>query len=690
MAVDRFGSIETHGLVRLAAATPQASVANVGANADAILALARDAAGAGADIILFPELCLSSYAIDDLHLQDALLDRVEAEIGRIVETSRDLPIMLVGAPIRRAGRLYNAALAIGGGRLLGVVPKSYLPNYREYYEKRWFAPGAGLTALEVTVAGHDAPFGTDLLFAADNRPDFIFHVEICEDYWAPLPPSTFGALAGALILCNLSASNIIIGKARDRDLLSAAQSARCIAAYAYSAAGYGESTTDMAWDGQAMIHEMGDILAQSTRFGDAPELIYADIDVQRLRLERMRNGTFNDTAAAMGHPEQRFRKIGFTHSPQGGRETLHRPVRRFPFVPADPLRLDADCYEAFNIQVEGLVTRFRATSGRHMVIGVSGGLDSTHALIVAAKACDRLNLPRSSILGYTLPGFATGERTRSNAWALMNALGVTGEEIDIRPAARQMLADMGHPYAQGEPVYDVTFENVQAGLRTDYLFRLANRHGGFVVGTGDLSEMALGWCTYGVGDQMSHYAVNSGVPKTLIQYLIRWCIATDQFDAPTKAILTAILDTEISPELVPADSTGALQSTESRVGPYALNDFFLHHIARAGLPPSKVAFLAWHAWRDPAVGEWPPEYPESAKISYDLPTIRHWLENFLYRFFAISQFKRSALPNGPKVSPGGALSPRGDWRAPSDGNAIPWLDELAAALGSGQEAPPSR
>ncbi|WP_097093555.1 NAD(+) synthase [Novosphingobium sp. Chol11] len=685
MGAERFEAIETHGLVRLAAATPEASVADVGANAAAILRLAREAAGNGADIILFPELSLSSYAIDDLHLQDALLDRVEAEIGRLVEESADLPVLLVGAPVRRAGRLYNAALVIAGGKLLGVVPKSYLPNYREYYEKRWFAPGAGLAGLDIDLAGHRAPFGPDLIFEAEGRGDFIFHVEICEDYWAPLPPSTFGALAGALILCNLSASNIIVGKARDRDLLSAAQSMRCIAAYAYSAAGYGESTTDMAWDGQAMVHEMGDLLAESARFGDAPEIIYADIDAQRLRLERMRNGTFNDTAEAMGHPEQRFRKVAFEAVAAGKREGLYRPVRRFPFVPADPARLDADCYEAFNIQVEGLVTRFRATSGKHLVIGVSGGLDSTHALIVAAKACDRLGLPRSAILGYTMPGFATGETTKANAWALMKALGVTGEAIDIRPAARQMLADMNHPFARGEAVYDVTFENVQAGLRTDYLFRLANRHGGFVVGTGDLSELALGWCTYGVGDQMSHYAVNSGVPKTLIQYLIRWCIATNQFDAETDGILQAIVDQEISPELVPADASGAMQSTESRVGPYALNDFFLHHIVRWGQPPSKVAFLAWHAWRDMKEGSWPPGYPDSAKQAYDLPTIRHWLDNFLYRFFTISQFKRSALPNGPKVSGGGALSPRGDWRAPSDGTATLWLEELERRIGPADE-----
>ncbi|MET0240836.1 MAG: NAD(+) synthase [Sphingobium sp.] len=684
MTAEDFACLHAHGLVRIACATPAASVGDVSANVDAILAQGREAAAQGADLILYPELCISSYAIDDLHMQDALLNAVEAGIARLLEQSAALsPVLLVGAPLRRAGRLYNCALAISRGRLLGVVPKSHLPNYREYYEKRWFAPGVGLTGMTIAVAGVEAPFGTDLIFAASDLPDFIFHAEICEDYWAPVPPSTMGALAGALILCNLSASNITIGKSRERHLLSAAQSARCIAAYAYSAAGPGESTTDLAWDGQAMVHEMGDLLGESTRFGDDPELLYADVDVQRLRLERMRNGTFNDGAAALGHPETRFRRIAFDHAPALADIGLKRTVHRFPFVPDDPLRLDEDCYEAFNIQVEGLTKRLRATGGRHFVIGVSGGLDSTHALIVAAKACDRMALPRTAILAYTMPGFATGDDTKANAWALMNALGVTGSEIDIRPAARQMLADMDHPFAGGDPVYDVTFENVQAGLRTDYLFRLANHHGGMVVGTGDLSELALGWCTYGVGDQMSHYAANCGVPKTLIQYLIRWCVETAQFDGETDRILNAILDTEISPELVPADATGAIQSTESKIGPYALNDFFLHYVVRHGLPPSKIAFLAWHAWRDADAGEWPIAFPEAKKVAYDLPVIRHWLEKFLFRFFQISQFKRSAIPNGPKVSAGGSLSPRGDWRAPSDGTARLWLDELEARVPKG-------
>ncbi|WP_340314366.1 NAD(+) synthase [Rhizorhabdus argentea] len=676
-----FRSIHSHGLVRLGAGTPLASAGDVAANAAGIIALARQADGEGVDLLVLPELALSSYAIDDLHLQDALLDRVEAELAGIIAASADLaPVLLVGAPIRRNGRLYNCAVVVSRGRILGVVPKSFLPNYREYYEKRWFAPGYGLHGLDIALCGRTVPFGPDLIFAADDLADFVFHVEICEDYWAPLPPSTQGAMAGALILCNLSASNIIIGKARDRAVLAASQSMRAIAAYCYSASGPGESTTDLAWDGQAMIHEMGVMLAESSRFGDDPELIMADVDVSRLRLERLRMGTFNDCATASGHPETRFRRVAFTHQPSFADIGLKRQVARFPFVPADPLQLDADCYEAFNIQVEGLAKRFTSTSGSTMVIGVSGGLDSTHALIVAAKACDRLGLPRTAILGYTMPGFATGDATKSNAWALMRALGITAAEIDIRPAARQMLADMDHPFARGEPVYDIAFENVQAGLRTDYLFRLANQHGGFVIGTGDLSELALGWCTYGVGDQMSHYGVNSGVPKTLMQYLIRWCVQTDQFDAATDAILTSILGTEISPELIPADASGAIQSTESKVGPYELNDFFLHHVIRLGLKPSKIAFLAWHAWKDSESGLWPAGFPVELRNRYDLATIRRWLENFLFRFFTISQFKRSAMPNGPKVSGGGALSPRGDWRAPSDGNARLWLDELAAAL----------
>lgn len=675
-----FAAIQAHGFVRAAVATPVASAGDVTFNVDQTIALARQGDARGCDLIVFPELNLSSYAIDDLHTQEAFLDAVEAGIARLCgETESLAPVLMVGAGLRRNGRLYNCALALHRGRILGVVPKTFLPNYREYYEKRWFVSGLGLDGLSIRVAGQEAPFGPDLLFGAADDSDFTFHVEICEDYWAPTPPSTIGALAGATILCNLSASNVIIGKADDRKLLAAAQGMRCAAAYIFSAAGPGESTTDLAWDGQGYIFELGDLLGESSRFAADPELLIADVDVQRLRQERLRTPTFNDAAAAVGHPERRFRRIAFERAAPAD-IGFERSVRRFPYVPDRPQQLDQDCYEAFNIQVQGLARRFTATSGKHLVIGVSGGLDSTHALIVAAKACDYLSLPRSTILGFTMPGFATGDETKANAWKLMDALGIVGEEIDIRPAAEQMLKDMGHPYSRGEPVYDITFENVQAGLRTDYLFRLANQRGGFVVGTGDLSELALGWCTYGVGDHMSHYGVNAGVPKTLIQYLIRWVVRSSQFDPATDAVLEAILATKISPELVPADAEGAIQSTEDAIGPYELHDFFLYHILRSGQPPSKVAFLALKAWEDAGRGLWPIDYPEHLKRAYDLATIRKWLEVFLKRFFGMSQFKRSALPNSPKVSPGGALSPRGDWRAPSDGTAAPWLDELRRGL----------
>jgi NAD+ synthase (glutamine-hydrolysing) len=673
-----FHSFHSHGFVRVAGCTPRIHVGDPGANAEETLALMREGEARHVDLMVFPELGISAYAIDDLHLQDALLDAVEQSLAGLVEASKALrPVFVVGAPLRRNQRLYNCAVVISRGAILGVVPKSFLPNYREYYENRWFAPGAGLAGLDIAIAGITAPFGVDLIFAASDLEDFTFHVEICEDFWTATPPSTRGALAGALILCNLSASNVVIGKAEERAMLCASQSVRCHAAYIYSASGPGESTTDLAWDGQATVHELGAMLAHSERFPLKSQMAVADVDVERLRQERMRTVTFNAAAANAGHPEKSFRRIAFAHSPGFDEDAgLERKIDRFPFVPDDPLRLDLDCYEAFNIQVQGLMKRLQVTNGERIVIGVSGGLDSTHALLVAAKAFDTLGLPRKNILGFTMPGFATSEGTKSNAWTLMNALGISGEEIDIRPAAMQMLKDLGHPFAKGEKVYDVTFENVQAGLRTDYLFRLANQRKAFVLGTGDLSELALGWCTYGVGDHMSHYNVNGSVAKTLIQYLVRWVMTSKQLDDRASDTLRSILDTEISPELVPAGGKGELQSTQSRIGPYELQDFHLYYITRFGLRPSKVAFLAWHAWRDAARGEWPPQFPEASKHAYALADIRKWLEVFLYRFFEISQFKRSALPNSPKVVSGGSLSPRGDWRAPSDGNARVWMQEL--------------
>lgn len=672
-----FRSIYRHGFARVAACTVRASLADPAANAEAVLHAARQCHDRGAAVAVFPELVLSAYSIDDLRLQDALLDAVEQAAARLVAESRTLaPLLIVGAPLRHRGRVYNAALAIQRGRLLGVVPKSYLPNYREFYEPRQFAAGAGWRGGACTVAGQSAPFGIDLLFAAEDVADLVVHVEICEDLWVPIPASALGALAGATVLANLSGSPITIGKAEMRRLLCQSQSVRCLAAYLYAAAGEGESTTDLAWDGQATVFENGVKLAETDRFPDGERIAIADIDLDLLRQERMRMSSFDDNRRAL--PDGEWRRIPFRVEPTSGDIGFERPIERFPFVPADPARLAQDCYEAYNIQVSGLAQRLQAAGIKRAVIGVSGGLDSTQALLVTAQAFDRLGRPRTDILAFTMPGFATSDETKGNALALMAALGVTHRELDIRPAAKLMLRDIGHPFSRGDKVYDVTFENVQAGLRTDYLFRLANQHAGIVIGTGDLSELALGWCTYGVGDQMSHYNVNAGVPKTLIQHLIRWVISSAQFAPDVLATLDSILNTEISPELIPVAAGETPQSTEAKVGPYALQDFNLFYTLRHGFRPSKIAFLALRAWEDVARGDWPPGFPEDRRQAYALAEIRYWLRDFLYRFFTTSQFKRSAMPNGPKVVAGGSLSPRGDWRAPSDGNARAWIAELEA------------
>ena len=674
MGSPSFFSPYRHGFARVATAVPKVKLADPAVNAQSVLAIAREAHKAGVAVIVFPELGLTGYTIDDLLQQDVLLDAVEAAIATLAEESRDLaPLIVVGAPLRDAGRLYNTAVAVQGGKVLGVVPKSFLPNYREFYERRWFTPGAGVTGKLLTLAGQSAAFGTDILFRGEGATPFTVGVEICEDVWTPTPPSTAQAMAGAEILLNLSASNITIGKSETRRLLCASQSSRLIAAYVYSAAGAGESSTDLAWDGHVDIHEMGSLLAESPRFSTGPAWTFADIDVDRLRQERMRVGSFGDSMA-LAPAKVPFRVSAFRFEAPAGDLRLERPVERFPFTPSDPAKLRENCYEAYNIQVQGLARRLEASGLKKLVIGISGGLDSTQALLVAAKAVDQLELPRANILAYTLPGFATSDRTKDNAWALMRAMGVTAAELDIRPAATQMLTDLDHPFGRGEPVYDVTFENVQAGLRTDYLFRLANHNAALVVGTGDLSELALGWCTYGVGDHMSHYNPNCGAPKTLIQHLIRFVAHSGDVDAPTTALLEDILATEISPELVPGEKT---QATESFVGPYALQDFNLYYLTRYGMAPSKIAFLAWTAWHDAARGDWPAGLPEDARRAYDLAEIKRWLELFLKRFFA-NQFKRSAVPNGPKISSGGALSPRGDWRMPSDVTADTWLAELRA------------
>ena len=671
-----FFSAYQHGFARVAACTHRTVLADPAANAESVLRIARSCHEDGVAIAVFPELTLSGYSIEDILLQDSLLDAVQSALEDLVAGSSDLtPVLVVGAPLRHLHRIYNAAVVIHRGAILGVAVKSYLPTYREFYERRQMAPGDDMRGT-IRVLGTDVPFGPDLLFDAQDVPGLILHVEICEDMFVPIPPSAEAALAGATVLANLSGSPITIGRAEDRKLLARSASARCLAAYVYSAAGEGESSTDLAWDGQTMIYENGRLLAESQRFPSGDRRSVADVDLDLLRAERLRMGTFDDNRRHHQGALNSFRRIGFQLSPPNGDIGLLREIERFPFVPSDRVRLEQDSYEGYNIQVSGLEQRLRALKYPKVVIGVSGGLDSTHALIVAAKAMDRLGRPRSDILAFTLPGFATGERTKNNAIRLSNALGVTFEELDIRDTATLMLTEIGHPFGRGEAVYDVTFENVQAGLRTDYLFRIANQRGGIVLGTGDLSELALGWSTYGVGDQMSHYNVNAGVPKTLIQHLIRWVISSRQFDDEVGEILQSVLDTEITPELVPTGEDEQIQSSEAKVGPYSLQDFTLFWVLRYGFRPSKIAFLAWHAWSDANAGSWPPGFPAGKRPSYSLGEIKKWLGVFAQRFYSFSQFKRSALPNGPKVSHGGSLSPRGDWRAPSDMAATVWLDEI--------------
>ena len=721
-----FLSAYDQGFARVAAVTLPVVPVDPAANAAAIIEQARTLADDGVCLAAFPELCLTGYAIDDLLLSDVLLSDVLTAIETLRAASADLlPALVVGAPLRLGDRLYNCALVIQGGRVRGIAPKSYLPTYREFYEKRHFAPGdalpAGVEGIELpgVRGGADStespdgaggtepvarvPFGVNLLFEVEDVPGLTFHVEVCEDMWVPVPPSSVAALAGATVLVNLSGSPITVGRAEDRELLARSSSARGLAAYVYAAAGQGESSTDLAWDGQTLVYENGELLGSTERFPDGPRATVVDVDSEGLRAERLRQGTFADNGRTLSSPvagapaaattftdPAAFRRIRIGAAELTAPRTnigLRRRVDRFPFVPDDPARLAQDCYEAYNIQVAALVQRLGAIGNPKIVIGVSGGLDSTHALIVAARAMDRLGRPRSDIHAITMPGFATSAGTRRNAEDLAVGLGCTFEELDIRATATQMLTEMGHPYgeyartgvlpegASERELYDVTFENVQAGLRTDFLFRIANHRGGIVLGTGDLSELALGWCTFGVGDQMAHYGVNAGIPKTLIQHLIRWVVAEKLFDDAVGRTLLSILDTEISPELVPAEAGGAIQSTQAKIGPYALQDFTLWHVLRRGSRPSRIAFLAHKAWADAKAGDWPEGLPPSERVAYDLPEIRRWLELFHRRFFT-NQFKRSTLPNGPKVVAGGSLSPRGDWRMPSDAAATAWLAEL--------------
>ncbi|HVC44836.1 MAG TPA: NAD(+) synthase [Candidatus Binataceae bacterium] len=679
-AAQNFYNLYNHDFIRVAVGVPRVRVADPAFNGDQTIALMRQAVERKAIVVLFPELGLSAYTCDDLFHQRALLDGCDAALAKILAASAGWPITAaVGMPFEVDHLLYNCAVIINRGRVLGVVPKTYPPNYREFYELRQFNPGDHAIRTEVTIAGQrGVPFGSHLLFAADDLPALTIHVEICEDLWVPIPPSSHGALAGATVLLNLSASNITVGKADYRRELVASQSARCLAAYLYSASGAGESTTDLAWDGHALICENGNLVAESERFNYGPQLITSEIDLERLTQERMRQTSFGasvrNARVALGD----FRTISFSAAPpREGRLAIERRYERFPYVPSDPARRGERCAEVFEIQVQGLATRLTATGLQRVVLGISGGIDSTHAMLVCAQALDRLGYPRANLLAYTMPGFATSARTLAQARRLMAAIECESHELDIRPSAHQMLKDIGHPYVEGREQFDVTFENVQAGERTSHLFRIANLSGAIVVGTGDLSELALGWCTYGVGDHMSHYAVNASLPKTLIQHVIRWVADTERFGAEASATLREILATEISPELVPAraGADGPGQSTESIVGPYELQDFNLYYTLRFGYPPPKIAFLQWSAWHDRMGGAWP-DIPAGQRNQYDLAQIKAHLRTFLYRFFKLSQFKRSCVPNAPKVGSGGSLSPRGDYRAPSDSEAEAWLVEL--------------
>jgi NAD+ synthase (glutamine-hydrolysing) len=675
-----FFNLYNHGLIRVAVGIPEVRVADPGFNAERTIELMEHANGEKVILALFPELGLSAYSCEDLFHQDALLEGSLDALRSVLKASEALNLIaVVGMPLRVDHLLFNCAVVLCHGRILGIIPKTFLPNYREFYEYRQFAPAPAAGSVFVDLLGQTAiPFGERLIFQSRNSQLFTFFVEICEDLWIPLPPSSAAALAGATVVLNLSASNITIAKDEYRHTLVASQSARCLAAYLYTAAGTGESTTDLAWDGHAMVYENGDLLTESERFRYDSQLIVADLDLERLGQERMRQNSFGQSMQRHREELRGFRKVSFDlEPPRTGPLLCRREIARFPYVPSDPAVRDRRCYEAYNIQVQALVKRLRSSRTSKVVIGVSGGLDSTHALVVAARAMDVLELPRSNILAYTMPGFGTTTHTLLNATRLMTAVGCESHELDIRPSCEQMLRDINHPYARGEPVYDVTFENVQAGERTSHLFRLANLHQGLVLGTSDLSELALGWCTYGVGDHMSHYAINASVPKTLIQFLIRWVADTDQLGTETSTILRSILATEFSPELIPADpdQEHSMQKTEEVIGPYELHDFTLYYATRFGYAPSKIAFLAYCSWKNRHEGHWP-DIPPERRHQYTIAQIKHWLSVFALRFFQLSQFKRSCIPNAPKVGSGGSLSPRGDYRAPSDSEATVWLEDV--------------
>lgn len=652
-----------YGFFRACAISPRLRPTDVAYNLRAIEDAMGKAASAGAELALFPELSITGYTCADLFHQERLLGAAEEGLMQLAKKSGELGLCaVVGLPLAHRGSLWNCAAVLSGGKIAGLVPKSYLPNYKEYYESRWFQPGAGQPESSIEIGGKEVPFGPGLLFEAssdssqtapgDSRP-FLFGIEICEDLWVPLPPSTLLALRGATLILNPSASTEIVGKADYRRELVADQSARCVCAYLYAAAGPTESTTDVVFSGHCIAAEYGTVLGESKRFSRETEALAVDFDLGRLEGERQRLSTFGDQAAllrsgALGETARSGSVVRVDVGPWS-EASFERHVERQPFVPADDARRDDRCREVFSLQTAALAKRVEHTDAKKLVIGVSGGLDSTLALLVAAKTLDLLGRPRSDVLAVTMPGFGTTGLTLENARELMERLGAESREIDIKKACLAHFADIGHDPS----VLDVTYENVQARERTQILMDLANTTGGLVVGTGDLSEAALGWSTYN-GDHMSMYAVNCSVPKTLVRHLVSW-VASHEADSGTAEVLAAVVATPISPELLPPDASGKIeQKTEEKVGPYELQDFFLYHHVRWGEDPDKIRFLAKRAFAG----------------AYSEADIDAWLELFYRRFFS-QQFKRSCVPDGPKVG-SISLSPRGDWRMPSDAPSAAW------------------
>ncbi len=638
--------MDNFGFLKVAAAIPHVRVADCAYNTERMKALCEEAAQRGVEIVAFPELGVTAYTCGDLLLQQTLLDDADEALAALIHETRKLPLVaIVGIPLRHGSTLYNCAVVFSQGRVLGVVPKTCIPDYGEFYESRWFASGAGISDEHIAVAGQQADFGADLTFEVNSTE---FGVELCEDLWTAIPPSSHLALNGAKVIFNLSASPEAAGKHAYLRQLVVQQSARTIAGYVYCSAGCGESSTDLVFTGNALIAENGTILREAERFSDKEQLVVADVDIERLEYERRRNTSFRMNEAATENT------VIEMEIPEALRAAaLDRTIDPLPFVPKEEEHRSERCEEIFSIQARGLAQRMNHTHARKAVIGISGGLDSTLALLVSVRTFDLLGLDRSGILGITMPGFGTTDRTYRNALELMHGLGVTVREIPIRDACLQHFRDIGLDPADRSAAY----ENAQARERTQILMDVANMEGGLVVGTGDLSELALGWATYN-GDQMSMYGVNASVPKTLVRHLVKWAADTER-DAATRATLLDIIDTPVSPELLPADAEGHIaQKTEGLVGPYELHDFFLYHLLRSGYGPAKTLLLAEQAF----------------KGSYDRATILKWLRTFVGRFFS-QQFKRSAMPDGPKVG-SVALSPRGDWRMPSDATAAAWLREL--------------